>query len=66
MNELIKDIIKTIFTRLKQPSSAASLAVLISYMGIAEAVELSNAVCTLLVSGFSIWGIVKNDGSDKK
>ena len=66
MNELIKDIIKTIFTRLKQPSSASSLAVLISYMGIAEAVELSNAVCTLLVSGFSIWGIVKNDGSDKK
>tara|TARA_R110002124_G_scaffold97826_1_gene242984 strand:+ start:184 stop:384 length:201 start_codon:yes stop_codon:yes gene_type:complete len=66
MNELIKDIIKTIFTRLKQPSSASSLAVLISYMGIAEAVELSNAVCTFLVSGFSIWGIVKNDGSDKK
>lgn len=66
MNELIKDIIKTIFTRLKQPSSASSLAVLISYMGIAEAVQLSNAVCTFLVSGFSIWGIVKNDGSDKK
>ena len=56
MNELIKDIIKTIFTRLKQPSSAASLAVLISYMGIAEAVELSNAVCTLPCKWFFYLG----------
>ena len=66
MNELIKDIVTSVFKRLKQPSSASSLAVLISYMGIAEAVELSNSVCTFLVSGFSIWGIIKNDGSDKK
>tara|TARA_R110002020_G_scaffold117273_1_gene267987 strand:- start:152 stop:346 length:195 start_codon:yes stop_codon:yes gene_type:complete len=63
MIDLFKEIAKGLFDRLKEPSSASSLAVLISYLGIAEAVELSNAVCTFLVSGFSIWGIIKSDNS---
>ncbi len=63
MIDLFKEIVTGLFNRLKEPSSASSLAVLISYLGIAEAVELSNAVCTFLVSGFSIWGIIKSDNS---
>ena len=63
MIDQFKEIAKGLFDRLKEPSSASSLAVLISYLGIAEAVELSNAVCTFLVSGFSIWGIIKSDNS---
>lgn len=66
MKNLLKDIFKQVFKRLKQPTSATSLAVLISYLGIAQSIDLSNAICTFLVSGFSIWGIIKNDGSDQK
>ena len=63
MIDLFKELATGLLNRLKEPSSASSLAVLISYLGIAEAVELSNAVCTFLVSGFSIWGIIKSDNS---
>lgn len=65
MKNLLKDIFKQVFKRLKQPTSATSLAVLISYLGISNSLELSNAISTFLVSGFSIYAIIKNDGSDK-
>ena len=63
MNNILKDIGSSILKRIKQPSSASSLAVLFGYMGISNSIDLSNAICTFIVSGLSIYGILKDDGS---
>jgi hypothetical protein len=64
MINIAMEIAKWLFNRAKQPTSAVSLAVLISFFGIDQSEELSSNIQTLLISIFGIYGILKDDKSD--
>ena len=55
---------KWLFNSVKQPTSAISIAMIISYFGIDQAEELSNHIQATLIGLFGIYGILKDDRSN--
>ena len=64
MVNLAIEVGKWLFKRVKQPTSAVSIAMIISYFGIDQAEELSNHIQATLIGLFGIYGILKDDRSN--
>ena len=59
MVNLAIEVGKWLFNRVKQPTSAVSIAMIISYFGIDQAEELSNHIQATLIGLFGIYRMTK-------
>jgi len=64
IKNIILDIGSLLLKRVKEPTSAVSIAVLLSYFGISDSELISESIQSILIGIAGLYGILRSDKSE--
>tara|TARA_A100001388_G_C28701413_1_gene466387 strand:- start:101 stop:298 length:198 start_codon:yes stop_codon:yes gene_type:complete len=64
IKNIILDIGSLLLKRVKEPTSAVSIAVLLSYFGISDSELISESIQSILIGLAGLYGILRSDKSE--
>tara|TARA_R100001086_G_scaffold248935_1_gene187087 strand:+ start:950 stop:1147 length:198 start_codon:yes stop_codon:yes gene_type:complete len=64
IKNILLDIGSLLLRRVKEPTSAVSIAVLLSYFGISDSELISESIQSILIGVAGLYGILRSDKSE--